>query len=61
MDYFDSIVLTVAAVVSYRKDLSDLIPIVSQRQKAWKAILYICGLGARFECERAREHSNCRD
>ena len=25
MDYFDSIVLTVAAVVSYRKDLSDLI------------------------------------
>ena len=31
MDYFDSIVLTVAAVVSYRKDLSDLIPIVSQR------------------------------
>ena len=33
MDYFDYIVLTVAAVVSYRKDLSDLIPIVSQRQK----------------------------
>ena len=31
MDYFDSIVLTVAAVVLYRKDLSDLIPIVSQR------------------------------
>ena len=30
MDYFDSIVLTVAAVVSYRKDLSDLIPTVNQ-------------------------------
>ena len=32
-----------------------------QRQKAWKAIVYICGLGARFECKRAREHSNRRD
>ena len=61
MDYFDSIVLAMAAVVSYRKDLSDLIPTVSQRQKAWKAIVYICGLGARFECKRAREHSNRRD
>ena len=34
-------------------------PAIVSPQK--RQIPYICDLGARFECERVSEHSNCRD